>query len=111
MPRATSRARPRRSSTTSGGSARRRRSRVKRVQDSLDELSTTLENEVADIESAADGVAGLTGLPSAISSITTSLAAMGTAFASTLQALESADVKGELQTALEDSPACANISG
>ena len=81
------------------------------VQDSLDELSTTLENEVADIESAADGVSGLTGLPSAISSITTSLAAMGTAFASTLQALESADVKGELQTALEDSPACADISG
>ena len=81
------------------------------VKDSIDELSTTLESEVANIQSAADGVSGLTGLPSAISSITTSLAAMGTAFASTLQALESADAKGELQTALEDSPACADISG
>ncbi len=80
------------------------------VKDSVDELSTTLESEVADIESAVDGVSGLTGLPSAISSITTSLSAMGTAFASTLQSLESADVKGELQTALEDSPACAEIS-
>jgi hypothetical protein len=81
------------------------------VKDSIDELSTTLESEVADIQSAADGVSGLTELPSALSSITTSLSAMGTAFASTLQALESADAKGELQTALEDSPACADISG
>jgi len=80
------------------------------VKDSIDELSTTLESDVADIESAADGVSGLTGLPSAITSITTSLSAMSTAFASTLQTLESADAKGELQTALEDSPACADIS-
>ncbi len=81
------------------------------VKSSIDELSTTLESEVAKIESAVDGASGLTELPSAISSITTSLSAMGSAFASTLQAIESADVKRELQTALEDSPACADISG
>ena len=80
------------------------------VKTSIDELSTTLESEVANIESTVDEASGLTGLPSAISSITTSLSAMGTAFASTLQAIESADVKGELKTALEDSPACADIS-
>ena len=81
------------------------------VKTSIDELSTTLESEVSKIESAVDGASGLTELPSAISSITTSLSAMGSAFASTLQAIESADVKRELQTALEDSPACADISG
>jgi hypothetical protein len=36
---------------------------------------------------------------------------MSTAFASTLQAIESADVDDELQTALEASPACADITG
>lgn len=81
------------------------------VKTSVDELSTTLENEVAKIEDAAQGVSGLTDLPGAITSITASLSAMGSAFASTLQAIESADVQGELRTALEDSPACAGISG
>jgi hypothetical protein len=80
------------------------------VKDSVDELSTTLDTEVAKIYDAVDGASGLTGLPSAVSTITTSLTAMGTAFSSTFQSLENADVKGELQTALEDSPACANIT-
>jgi hypothetical protein len=36
---------------------------------------------------------------------------MGTAASATLQAIDSADVGGELQTALEDSPECAGIPG
>lgn len=80
------------------------------VKDSVDELSSTLESEVATIDGAVQGVSGLTALPGAIATITTSLAAMGTAFSSTFQSLENADVKGELQTALEDSSACADIS-
>lgn len=81
------------------------------VKNSIDELSTTVEGEVANIESAANDVSGLTDLPNAITSITTSLSAMSTAFASTLEAVQTADVDGELQTALEDSPECADISG
>ena len=81
------------------------------VKDSIDELSSTVESEVAAIEDTAQGVSGLTGIPTAISSIQASLTAMSTAFASTLQAIESADVDDELQTALEESPACADITG
>ena len=80
------------------------------VESSVDELSTTLESEVANIESAAQGASGLTEIPGAITSITASLAAMSTAFSSTLQTIESADADAELRTALEDSPACANIT-
>ena len=80
------------------------------VKDSIDELSSTLESEVATIEDAVQGVSGLTGIPGAISSITSSLTAMSAAFSATFQTLEDADVEGELQTALEDSPACADIS-
>lgn len=80
------------------------------VKTSIDKLSTSLETQVTKIESAAEGASGLTELPGAISSITTSLAAMATDFAATLQALESADIEGELRKALEDSPACANLS-
>lgn len=80
------------------------------VKSSIDELSNTVESEVAKIESAAEGVSGLADLPSAITSITTSISAMSSALSSTVQTAESADVDGELRTALEDTPACADIS-
>ena len=80
------------------------------VETALTKLATSLETEVPKIETAANDVSGLTDLPGAITAITTSLASMGTDFAATLQAIGSADVGGELQTALEDSPACADIS-
>jgi Flp pilus assembly protein TadD len=80
------------------------------VKNSVDELSSTLEGEVATIDEAVQGASGLTGLLSAGATITTSLKAMGTAFSTTLQTVQSADAKGELQTALEDSPDCASIT-
>ena len=80
------------------------------VETAVDGLSSTLEDEVAKIEEAADGVSGLTELPSAISAITTSLSAMSTAFADTLTTIQDADVQGELESALDDSPDCAEIT-
>lgn len=81
------------------------------IRSSLDSLSTTLETEAEKIETTVDDVSGLTGIPSAISTISASLSAMGSAFSATLQAVDEADVGGELQAALEDSPECADISG
>ena len=80
------------------------------VQSALDDLSTTLESETAAIENTAEDVSGITDLPDAISKIAASLSALNTAFSQTLQTIDDADVNGELQTALEDSPECANIS-
>jgi methyl-accepting chemotaxis protein len=80
------------------------------IRSSLDSLSETLETEAASIEKAVEGISGITGLPSAVSTITASLSAMGTAFTEALQAIENADVEEELQSALEDSPACADIT-
>lgn len=80
------------------------------VENSLNELSDTLESETAEIEDTAEGVSNLTQLPAAITTITSSLSAMATSFSTTLTAIQSADVGDELQTALEDSPECAGIS-
>ncbi len=80
------------------------------VKSSLDSLSTTLETETSAIEDTAQGVSGIAGLPSAITKISTSLASLGTAFSETLQTIDKSDASGELQTALEDSPECADIS-
>ena len=80
------------------------------VKSSLDSLSTTLQDETSEIEDTAQGVSSVADLPSAISTISASLASLGTAFSQTLQTIDNADVSGELQTALEDSPECADIS-
>ena len=80
------------------------------IKTSVDELSTTLETESADIETAAQGVSSVTDLPGAITTVSKSLSAMGTSFSSTLSTIQNADAKGELQTALQDSPECASIS-
>ena len=80
------------------------------VKSSLDSLSTTLQDETSEIEDTAQGVSSVADLPSAISTISASLASLGTAFSQTLQTIDNADVSGELQTALEDSPECADIN-
>ncbi len=80
------------------------------VKDALDTLSTTLEDETAEIEDTANGVSSITELPSAISTILSSLSALGASVAETLQTIDDADASGELRTALEDSPECADIS-
>jgi methyl-accepting chemotaxis protein len=80
------------------------------VESSLNELSDTLDGETAEIEDTAEGVSSLTDLPGAITTISSSLSAMLTSFSNTLTTIQGADVDGELQTALEDSPECADIS-
>jgi hypothetical protein len=80
------------------------------VKSALDALSTAVETETAQIEETAQGVTGITSLPSAITAISASLSALGTALSDTLQTIDDADAQGELQAALEDSPDCADIS-
>ncbi len=80
------------------------------VKAALDSLSQTLETESAEISDAVDGISNLTDIPNAVTAITASLSAMGTAFSEALQTIDDADVGGELQAALEDSPECADIS-
>ena len=80
------------------------------VKSALDGLSTTLEDESTSIQETAQSASGLTGIASAISSISTSLSAMATSFSDALTTIQNADAKGELQSALQDSPDCAEIT-
>ena len=80
------------------------------VKTALDSLSTTLETEADEIQQAADGVSNITDIPSALTTVTASLSAMASSFSSALTTVQDADVGGELQTALADSPECAGIS-
>lgn len=81
------------------------------VRDSLESLADTVEAERDDIEEAADDVSGITDIPAAISAIGSSINAMGSAFQTSLEAIEDADTGAELETALEQSEACDEITG
>lgn len=81
------------------------------IRTALESLSDTLDTESSQIQETADGVSGLTGIPSALTEITASLSAMATAFSSALSTVQDADVDGEVETALEDAPECSSISG
>jgi methyl-accepting chemotaxis protein len=79
------------------------------VKSALDSLSSTMETETSKLKDTAEGVSSIADLPSAISKGSASLAALGTAVSQTLTTIDNADVNGELKTALEDSPECADI--
>ena len=79
------------------------------VEDSLNTLADTLETERSDIRDAVEGVSSLTDIPAAISAIGTSVAAMGDAFGDSLQAIEDADIDGELERAFENSDECDEL--
>ncbi len=80
------------------------------VKSSLDDLSSTLETESDAIQTTVDETSGITELPGAAKDILASLSAMSTAFSSTLDTIENADAKGELEDALEASPACDDLT-
>jgi methyl-accepting chemotaxis protein len=81
------------------------------VKSAVDSLTTTVDDETAQIQETAQGVSSIADLPSAVSEISASLSALSTAFSQTLQTIDNADATGELRTALEDSPECADVSG
>ena len=80
------------------------------VKDAVDSLSTTLDTEISSIQDTAKGVSSLTDLPDAISKVTASVSTMGTALSQAQTTISDADAKGELKSALEDSPACADLT-
>lgn len=81
------------------------------VKSSVDELATTLEDELASIQTTVDDTSGITAIPGAVTDISASLSAMSTQFSSTLTTIEDADAQGELKAAIQDSPVCADIVG
>jgi hypothetical protein len=80
------------------------------VETELNELADELEVQRDDIQQAVEDAEGLGGAAEAIGNIGSALAAMGTAIQEALQAVEDADVGGELETAIENSEACDEIT-
>lgn len=80
------------------------------IESSLETFADSVEAERTEIEEAVDDADGLIGAAGAVAAIGNSLAAMATAFQTTIESFESEDVGGELEAAFEETPACDEIS-
>jgi uncharacterized protein YoxC len=80
------------------------------AKESLDELADDLEQEVDDIESAVDDVSGGSGVLTAVSTISSSLLAMGNQVTSAVQELEQVDVQGDLEEAFRNADSCEDLT-
>jgi len=80
------------------------------VEEELERLADTVDAEREEIRTAVDDADGLGGIADAIGAIGASVGQMGTALQETLQAIEDADVQGELETALENAESCDTLT-
>jgi len=80
------------------------------VEASVEAFADSVEVERDKIEAAVEAASEVTGISGAVSAIGASLSAMSTAFQTTFEALESRDVSGDLETALEESSSCDELA-
>ncbi len=79
------------------------------AQDDVDQLSDELQKGSDEIQRAADGVSSAADVPQAAATVAATTRELGTELASTLTKLEQLDPRGELATALQQSPACKDL--
>ena len=80
-----------------------------KAKESVDQLADNLDNELAKIESAADGASGVSGVLAAVSTISGTLSTMSQQIASTFSELEQIDAAGELEDAFKEADACNDL--
>jgi len=79
------------------------------AQQSLDHLATQIDANVQTIQVAIDNATGLSGVLTAIGSVSATLAAMREEVKSTYQQLTTLDASGELKQAYNSAEACAPL--
>lgn len=79
------------------------------IEQEVEELSDTVESEREDIREAVDDISGLGGIAQAVGAVGASVAEMSAALQQALEAIDEADVDGEVRTALDESPACDEL--
>ena len=80
------------------------------AKDSLDQLSTSLQQDVTTIESAVKGASGVSGVVNAVPTATATLATMKTQVKTTFTDLQGLGAKDELKNAFASSSACNSLN-
>ena len=77
---------------------------------SIDQLSSDVDKDVQDMQSAVDEASGVSGVLTAVSSVAATLATMNNQVKSTFSELEQLDPAGELDRAFQDASACSSLT-
>jgi hypothetical protein len=80
------------------------------VESSVEDIVAELESSAEALEDAVADVSGITDIPGAVGTITTTLTELGTDVQTLVQSLEDADVSGELETAFDEADSCADLT-
>ena len=81
------------------------------AKDSLDQLSTSLQQDVVTIETAVKGLSGVGSALAAVSTVTGTLTTMRTQVKTTVTDIQGLGAKGELKDAFASSSACNALTG
>ena len=80
-----------------------------KAKESLDNLADELSSGIDEIKQSVENISGVQGAVTAMSSVQTTVQKMGTDAQTALNDVEQADVKGELEDALKNAPACKEL--
>ncbi len=81
------------------------------AKDSVDHLAGQLDGGLEEIQGAVEGAASVSDALTAISTVSSTLVAMGDEISSTVQKLQQADAQGELAAAFRQAGSCNELSG
>jgi hypothetical protein len=81
------------------------------AKDSVDHLAGQLDGGLEEIQGAVDGASSISEALTAISTVSSTLVAMGDEVSSTVRKLRQADAQGELADAFRQAGSCSELSG
>ncbi|MGH3077491.1 MAG: hypothetical protein ACRDPZ_04840 [Gaiellaceae bacterium] len=79
------------------------------ARQAVDDFSSTLESESADIEETIDGISGIADLPVVAQDIAASLSSVYSALSTMLASIRTGDAQDELESAFDNADACDDV--
>ncbi len=76
------------------------------AQDSVNELTTQIDDDMTKIQDAVSNASGVAGVLAAVPTITSTIQSAGNQVADTISGFEELDAKGELESAFKDADSC-----
>ena len=79
------------------------------AQDSVNELTTQIDEDMTKIQDAVSNASGVAGVIAAVPTITSTIQSAGNQVADTISGFEELDAKGELESAFKDADSCEDM--
>ena len=80
------------------------------AQDSVNELTTQIEEDMTKIQDTVSNASGVAGILAAVPTITTTIQSAGNQVADTISGFQALDAKGELENAFKDAESCKTLT-